>query len=129
MVKTCSSKPAKTEKSLSSSPPSGIQPGKKIVLELESDDDDIEIKEERFQTKETNIDEQDFNQNVDRTFIVVKQDPVIVVTFKLPSGEKSDAVLNIQVVGPTGHKRTLIVWGDHSYSVEKFFLCVAPIFA
>lgn len=117
------SKPSRTSKAepsakfKSSSPQSEVNDHPVWTL-----DDDDEIHSDSADLTVTGVDEQEYDDNVARTFVVVKLEPVARIQIKAASGDKNEPVLNVQICDPTGVKRLIVIWGEHSYRVEKFFL-------
>ena len=116
MVKTGTSKPSKVEKSASSkSSADDSQRSSDIVSE---DIDEVTIKEEP-----SDEDDPKYDSLVNRTFIVTKYDKPNAVSFAQKSGlPKTDDVLNVYTVDPTGFKRVFIAWGENARRLYKFFL-------
>jgi hypothetical protein len=98
----------------------------KIVFSLDdeesvqADEDDLQI----FNATEDEVihdepDDRVYDSKVHRTFIVKTMSSVEIK--KIVQTERSEAVLNIHIVDPTGVVRTIIVWGEQAYLVEKWF--------
>ena len=65
------------------------------------------------------VDYRVYDDKLKRTFIVKSISSVDIK--KILGTDRSEAVLNIYIVDPTGVLRTIVVWGDQAYLVEKWF--------
>ena len=68
---------------------------------------------------EDSVDDRGYDDKLKRTFIVKSISSVDIK--KVLGTERSEAVLNIYIVDPTSVLRTIVVWGDQAFLVEKWF--------
>lgn len=132
MGKSPSLKPVKVEKSTSSKEadnretPDRSQQPQNLVWALDdeesvkAEDDDIEITistDERVY--EDSVDDRVYDDKLKRTFILKTISAVDIK--KILGTDRSEAVLNVYIVDPLGVLRTIVVWGEQAYLVEKWF--------
>ena len=68
---------------------------------------------------EDSVDDRVYDDKLKRTFIVKSISSVDIK--KILGTERFEAVLNTYIVDPTGVLRTIVVWGDQAFLVEKWF--------
>ena len=68
---------------------------------------------------EDSVDDRVYDDKLKRTLMVKSISSVDIK--KILGTDRSEAVLNIYIVDPTGILRTIVVWGDQAYLVEKWF--------
>ena len=132
MGKSPSLKPVKVEKSTSSKEAADrealdrSQQPENLVWALDDEesvkveDDDIDVTistDERLY--EDSVDDRVYDNKLKRTFIVKTISAVDIK--KILGTDRSEAVLNVYIVDPMGVLRTIVVWGDQAYLVEKWF--------
>ena len=68
---------------------------------------------------EDSVDDRVYDDKLKRTFSVKSISSVDIK--KILGTDRSEAVLNIYIVDPTGALQTIVAWGDQAYLVEKWF--------